>query len=664
MPAKLGESVDEIARLDALARYHVLDTPAEADFDDLAQLAAQICGTPIALVTVVAANRQWFKSKLGLEISELPRESAFCDHTIRARGLLELHDAGADPRFARNPLVLGAPAIRFYAGAPLLTPEGYAIGTLCVMDKLPRTLDASQRAALSALARQVIHVMELRRKLGELNESMRERTGAQRALVESEERYKDIFEGSSDLIQAASPDGRLLYTNRAWRDTLGYSDAETKTMRVMDAIHPDHRAECADLLQWVIEGGDVDTAQLVFQSKDGRKIVADGSVSCKRVADKPVATRAIMRDATERRRAEEKLRASEARTRSIIDNMLGGLITIDDKGCIDTVNPAAEHIFGYRREELLGQRMTALLPDMPGQDKNEYLRAAFPKAIGRVTEWEGRRKRGEVFPFELSMFEFDTEAGRYFAGSIRDVSERREVERLKKEFVSTVSHELRTPLTSIRGSLSLLNSGMLGELPGDAKEAVEIAERNAVRLIGLINDILDLERMEAGRIELHLAETELGSVLSRSAEAVKGVAEQQGVGLEVLETETRAWADADRLVQVVVNLLGNAIKFSPRGQKVTLQAFAVEPFVEVRVTDRGRGVPESLRETVFERFKQVEASDAREKGGTGLGLAICKTIVELHGGQIGVLPGAEGRGSTFFFRVPDASRGRKQAPAP
>jgi len=663
MAAKLGETVDEVARLQALARYDVFDTPAEADFDDLSRLAAQICGTPIALVTLIGATRQWLKSKVGLEIAETPREGAFCDHTIRGQGLVEVKDVSADPRFAANPWTVGAPSIRFYAGAPLLTPEGHAIGALCVMDTVPRALDARQREGLTALARQAIQVMELRRRHAELNESMRERTGAQRALVESEERYKDIFEGSSDLIQAATPDGRLLYTNRAWRDTLGYSDAETKTMRVMDVIHPDHRAECADLLQWVIEGGDVDTAQLVFQSKDGRRIVADGSVSCKRVDGNPVATRAIMRDATERRRAEEKLRASEARTRSIIDNMLGGLITIDDQGCIDTVNPAAEHIFGYRREELLGQRLSALLADAPGLDKNEYLRTAFAKAIGRVTEWEGQRKRGEVFPFELSMFEFETEAGRQFAGSIRDVSERREVERLKNQFISTVSHELRTPLTSIRGSLSLLNSGMLGDLPGEAKEAVEIAERNAVRLIGLINDILDLERMEAGRIELSLADAEIASVLSRSVEAVRGVAEQQGVLVEILETNTRAWADADRLVQVVVNLLGNAIKFSPRGQKVTLQAFAVEPFVEVRVTDRGRGVPEALRETVFERFKQVEASDAREKGGTGLGLAICKTIVELHGGQIGVLAGDAGRGSTFFFRVPDATRGRQEAPA-
>jgi PAS domain S-box-containing protein len=193
--------------------------------------------------------------------------------------------------------------------------------------------------------------------------------------------------------------------------------------------------------------------------------VAEGSLSCKKVDGQPVATRAILRDVTERRRTEERLRASEARTRSILDNMTAGLITLDGSGKIESLNPAGERIFGYRREELVGRHLSLLLPEAPGQDKASYLKAAFPKALGRVTEWQGRRKNGEVFPFELSMFEFETEAGRYFAGNIRDVSERHEIERLKKEFVSTVSHELRTPLTSIRGSLSLLASGMLGELP-------------------------------------------------------------------------------------------------------------------------------------------------------------------------------------------------------
>jgi PAS domain S-box-containing protein len=651
MAGPLDASEGEVARLSALQRYQILDTPREPDFDQLARLAADLCGAPIALIGLVDAEREWFKSCVGWDAGFAPRASSPSSHVILGREILCVRDATADARFASSSLVLGPPGMRFYAGAPLLTPEGQAIGALAVVDRAPRELNPAQGQALSVLARQTVHLMELRRRLHELRESNSERTGVQRALRESEERYRDLFEGASDLIQAVSPEGRFLYTNRAWRDTLGYAAAEVDALRFFDAIHPDHRGDAADLMQWVLEGGDVDTAQLVMVSKDGRRIVAEGSLSCKRVDGRPVATRAILRDVTERRRTEERLRASESRTRSILDNMLGGLITIDAKARIESVNPAAERIFGYRQGELVGQHLTALVPEVPGQDKWTFLKSAVPKALGRVTEWEGRRKGGQVFPFELSMFEFETEAGRRFAGSIHDTSERREVERLKKEFVATVSHELRTPLTSIRGSLSLLVSGVLGELPREAKEVLEIADRNALRLIGLINDILDLERLESGRLEMHMREIELNDVLQRSAEAVRGVAEQQGIGLDLRPTPARAWADPERLVQVVVNLAGNAIKFSPAGQKVTLEAETKPPFVEVRVIDRGRGIPEAFREAVFERFKQVEASDAREKGGTGLGLAICKAIVERHGGEIGVLS-EEGRGSTFYFRVP------------
>jgi PAS domain S-box-containing protein len=605
------------------------------------------------MIGLLDGERLWFKSRLGWDAVSAPREASPCSHVVASRGPLVVEDAAADPRFARSPLVLGPPGMRFYAGSPLLTPEGHAIGALCVIDRAPRGLLAEQAEALGALARQAMLLLELRRRKQELRQSNTERTGVQRALRESEERYHDLFEGASDLIQAVSPEGRFLYTNRAWREALGYAAPEVEALRFFDVVHPEHRGEATDLMQWVLEGGDVHTAQLVLASKDGRPIVAEGSLSCKRIDGRPVATRAILRDVTERRRAEERLRASEARTRSILDNMLGGLITIDGKARIESVNRAAERIFGYRQDELVGRQLTELVPDVPGQDKWTFLKAALPKALGRVTEWEGRRKGGQVFPFELSMFEFETDAGRRFAGSIHDASERREVERLKKEFVATVSHELRTPLTSIRGSLRLLASGVLGELAGEAREVLEIADRNALRLIGLINDILDLERLESGRLEMQFEETAVDDVLRRSVEAVRGVAEQQGIRLELRPTAERAWADPQRLVQVVVNLVGNAIKFSAPGQSVTLEAEARPPFVEVRVIDHGRGIPEALREAVFERFKQVEASDAREKGGTGMGLAICKAIVERHGGEIGVLS-EEGKGSTFYFRVPAA----------
>ena len=349
----------------------------------------------------------------------------------------------------------------------------------------------------------------------------------------------------------------------------------------------------------------------------------------------------------------DPLSESEASLRAVIDNMLGGLIVIDPYGVIESVNASAERIFGYARDELIGEHLALLVPPSAGPDPHAFLRAAAAQALGRVTEWEGRRKDGHVFPFELSMFEFNTPSGRHFAGSIRDISERREVDRLKKEFVSTVSHELRTPLTSLRGSLSLLSGGALGELSDEAREVVQIADRNCARLIGLVNDILDHERLEAGRLELRLEDVPVASILQRAAESVRGMAVEHAITLEVAPTAVLVRADADRLVQVVVNLLSNAVKFSPRGGTVSLGARAEGSSVEVRVADRGRGIPAGHRERIFERFRQVEASDARQKGGSGLGLAISKSIVEQHGGQIGV-ESVEGQGSTFWFRLPAA----------
>jgi PAS domain S-box-containing protein len=353
----------------------------------------------------------------------------------------------------------------------------------------------------------------------------------------------------------------------------------------------------------------------------------------------------------ERDAAEQARRTSEAQTQAVIENMLEGLLVTDGRGVILSANPAAEQIFGYASWELVGQHLKMLVP-LSVKSPEQFLKDAFAKAIGRVTEWEGRRKSGEVFRFELSYFELWTPAGTQYAGNIRDISERRKLAQMKKDFVATVSHELRTPLTSIRGSLSLLAGGALGELPDEALEVVQIAERNTLRLIALINDILDLERLEAGKLEIAVRPTAVAAVVERSIEAVRAVADQSGVAIEAPATAGTILADEDRIVQVVVNLLSNAVKFSPRGSTVTVSATPERAgFVEIAVADRGRGIPESHKDLLFQRFQQVETSDARKKGGTGLGLAISKAIVEQHGGTIAV-SSRLGEGSTFTVRLP------------
>jgi PAS domain S-box-containing protein len=354
----------------------------------------------------------------------------------------------------------------------------------------------------------------------------------------------------------------------------------------------------------------------------------------------------------ERDAADLALRASDERTKAIIENMLEGLIVVDQRTFIVSVNRAAERMFGYESWELVGQHLALLVPVPATVTQTEaFLKEARLRSVGRITEWKGRRKNGDLFPFELSLYEFDTPEGRLFAGHVRDISERLRLDRMKKEFVATVSHELRTPLTSIRGSLSLLSSGVLGSLPDEAMDVVAIAERNTLRLITLINDILDLERLESGQMEVQIVPTSLRTVVDRALEAVRSFANEEGVALVSSVPEIQVLGDGDRLVQVLVNLLSNAVKFSERGLSVAVEAEGRDGDVLVRVVDRGRGIPAAALARLFQRFQQVEASDSRQKGGTGLGLAICKVIIEQHDGEIGV-DSEPGRGSTFWFRVP------------
>ncbi|HYX26268.1 MAG TPA: CHASE domain-containing protein [Thermoanaerobaculia bacterium] len=346
---------------------------------------------------------------------------------------------------------------------------------------------------------------------------------------------------------------------------------------------------------------------------------------------------------------------SEARTRDILEHMLGGMITFNEQSRIESVNPAAQRIVGYREEELTGQSVAVLMAEAPADHPERFLRQMHKKAIGRVTEAWGRRKNGEVFYTEAALFEFAAPEGRRFACNFQDISERREVDRLKSEFVSTVSHELRTPLTSIRGSLGLLAGGVLGDLSPQVRNLLLLAERNAVRLTALINDILDFERLDNGKIEMQCTDVDLQALFEQSLESVRPVADEHQIALLSSPTGLRLRADTARIVQLLINLVSNAIKFSPPGREIRVWAEEQEDdWVRIFVKDRGQGIPAIYHERIFERFVHVETADKRDKKGTGLGLAICKSIVEQHGGRIGV-DSEPGVGSTFWFDLPSAA---------
>ena len=234
---------------------------------------------------------------------------------------------------------------------------------------------------------------------------------------------------------------------------------------------------------------------------------------------------------------------------------------------------------------------------------------------------------------------------------VDDISDRKAIEQMKSEFISIASHEMRTPLTSIHGVIKLLNAGRLGELSATGQQMLEMALRNSDRLVRLVNDILDIEKMESGRDRLEKQTCDSAELIQQAIDALRSMADEHQIILETNSPSIKLNADRERIVQTLTNLISNAIKFSAAGSKVWLTSTLQETEVLFSVKDRGRGIPEDKLETIFERFQQVDASDSRKKGGTGLGLAICRHIVEQHKGKIWV-ESVYGEGSTFYFSIP------------
>ena len=358
------------------------------------------------------------------------------------------------------------------------------------------------------------------------------------------------------------------------------------------------------------------------------------------------------------RETEKDLRESEARTRAIVDNVVDGIITIDELGVIQSVNPATNRIFGFVPGELEGRNVKVLATD-PFREAHDgylsnYMNTGEAKIIGIGREVVGRRRDGDTFPMELAVSDLKLAGERLFVGIVRDISERKEVDRMKSEFVSTVSHELRTPLTSIRGSLGLIAGGAVGEFPEKAAEMLDLALKNTERLINLVNDILDMERIESGRLVFNFAEVDLNDLVATAIAANHGYAMEKEVDFELTETvpEAKVWGDWDRLAQVMANLFSNAAKFSPAGSRVEVSITRSDTSARVAVTDYGPGVPEDFRDGIFDKFTQADSSDTRQKGGTGLGLNISRAIIEKHGGTLDYESEA-GAGATFYFDLPE-----------
>jgi len=355
-------------------------------------------------------------------------------------------------------------------------------------------------------------------------------------------------------------------------------------------------------------------------------------------------------------------REKETRLQAIVESAGDAIITIDEKSCIKTFNPAASRIFGYSAESLTGQHAGQLLAQADRARIDIYMRELLayglkPETQSRM-EVMGQRADGSTFEAEMVVSQIQVAAQREFIGIVRDISVGKKIERMKNEFVSTVSHELRTPLTSIQGSLGLLIGGAVGEIPAPARQLLGIAHNNCARLVRLINDILDVEKIESGHIQFNMGLHALMPLVHQAIETTQQFAMQFRVKLRLLVSETddslRVLADPDRLLQVIVNLLSNAAKFSPAGGTVDVIVKPQGGLIRLSVIDRGCGIAQEFRGRIFQKFAQADASDSRQKTGTGLGLSITKAIVEKLGGRID-FTSEVGSGSEFFVDLPQAA---------
>ncbi|WP_353063035.1 PAS domain S-box protein [Tunturibacter psychrotolerans] len=783
---------DEALRIEALNQYEVLNSAPDPILDDLTSLAAQICDTPVAAVSLIGSDRIWLRSRFGIDSLDVSLGSLPCETTILGDTVYEISDARNDPDYAPDGIVLEGRPYRFYAGAPLTTPGGVSIGALLVLDRHARTLTPAQSSALSVLSRQVITRLELNGRIRQMDRAARSRQRVESALTvernfvsavldtvgalvavfdpagrivrfnracenasgydfptlvgryawdkliprqeipeaietferlrsghfpaayenqwlnrdgsirriawsataltdtqgqvafiiatgidvttqraaeatlrESEARYRQLVEGSLGMVCTHDLRGTLLSINTHGAETLGRSVEEMTGHNLEEFIVPEKKASMPAYLKKIGETGEAQ-GLLHLSHSDGEMRVVAYRNKLIVVPGRAPYVLGFGVDISEQVRAEGRLRTLTRQSDSILESVGDGIYGIDLDGKVTVVNSAAAQMLGYKQEEMLGRNMHQLIHHTRA-DGTPYASADSPIrksltnfATVRISNEIFWRKDGTSFPVEyVARPQVDSQSpdtnGVKALGVVvafTDTTERRALDRMKDEFISTVSHELRTPLTSLRGALGLLAGGALTNRPEKTQQMLEIAISNSDRLVRLVNDILDLERISSGKTELHSTMCSAEDLLRRAAGVQQTRSPRPNIRIFFAAHGVNVWADPDRILQTLNNLISNAIKFSPEGSEIHLTARNIdenEALIEVR--DQGRGIPADKLEHIFDRFQQGDASDSRAMGGTGLGLAICRSIVNQHGGRIWATS-APDQGTIFYFTLP------------
>lgn len=563
-------------------------------------------------------------------------------------------------------------AIKAIAALALVTTSVFLIKL--VPDGLRLPCPAALQIVNSSLEREIAERVRAEEDLRGVNESLEGRVAERTAQLEALNRI--LLQDNARIAIAADAAG-LGFWN--WEVASNAVQWDERMYRLygrppmegpqpyalwLDSLHPDDRQRCHQESTDALKGKNAYDSEFRTVHPNGAIRHIRGAARITRDAHRnAIRMFGVNFDITDLKRANEKFRLA-------MEAAPTGMLLMSVTGSIVLVNAQIERLFGYPRSELLNRQIEMLVPERFRGHHPDYRIGFFgaprTRPMGAGRELYGLRKDGSEVPIEIGLNPLQTSEGDFVLSSIVDLSQRREIERMRVNFVSAVSHELRTPLTSIAGSLGLLQSGVVGELPEKAAAMVQIAYKNSERLVRIINDILDIGKLEAGEMTLHLASTPVGDLLQQSVEANSAYAERYGVRfvLDDGSVNERVTADPDRLMQVMTNLLSNAAKFSPPGADVFVRVRSDSNTLRIEVEDSGSGVPEAFRDRIFEKFAQADASATRRFEGTGLGLSITRELVEAMGGKID-FSSVVGKGTIFYIELPRADVApRRWIPAP